>query len=182
MSHPAHPGKPTHEVTIYADGAASPNPGCGGYGVIILLREGQRRELSGGFSKTTNNRMEILGAIIGLRELKGQPCKVTIYSDSKYVVDMFNGGYAEKWRRAHWTRNKGKDAALNPDLWNELLNLAAQHEVKFIWVRGHGSNQDNTRCDELAVAARCRQNLPMDVGYEKPLLPDHPKQLSLFGD
>ena len=153
MSHQPSDSKPTHEITIYADGAASPNPGRGGYGVI-LIRDGQRRELSGGVRKTTNNRMEILGAIMGLRELNGQKAKVTIYSDSKYVVDMFNGGYAEKWRRANWTRNKGKDAALNPDLWNELLNLAALHDVKFVWVRGHGSNLDNARCDELAVAER----------------------------
>lgn len=171
--------QPSHAVTIYTDGAASPNPGQGGYGVI-LIRAGTRRELSGGFRKTTNNRMEILGAIIGLRELHGQKTKVMIYSDSRYVVDMFNGGYAEKWRRANWTRNKGKDAALNPDLWNELLNLAAQHEVQFTWVRGHGSNQNNARCDELAVAARCRTALPVDVGYEHPVVPGPGKQMTLF--
>jgi ribonuclease HI len=179
MSQQPPASKATHEVTIYADGAASPNPGHGGYGVI-LIREGQRRELSGGFRKTTNNRMEIMGAIVGLRALGGQKSKVTIVSDSKYVVDMFNGGYAEKWRRANWTRNKGKDAALNPDLWNELLNLAAQHEVHFTWVRGHGSNLDNARCDELAVAARGRPGLPADTGYEKPGLPEPAKQLTFF--
>ena len=154
MSHQPPSIKTTRAVTIYADGAASPNPGRGGYGVIII-HNGQRRELSGGFGKTTNNRMEIMGAIIGLRSLNGQKSKVTIYSDSKYVVEMFNGGYAEKWRSHNWTRNNGKAAALNPDLWNELLNLAAHHEVKFMWVRGHGSNQDNALCDALAVAARC---------------------------
>jgi len=179
MSHPLPASPPPHEVTIYADGAASPNPGQGGYGVI-LIRDGQRRELSGGFRKTTNNRMEILGAIIGLRELSGPKTKVTIYSDSRYVVDMFNGGYAEKWRQAHWTRNKGKDAALNPDLWNELLNLAARHAVQFTWVRGHGSNLDNARCDELAVAARCRPHLPVDEGYEHPGVPGPHKQLTFF--
>lgn len=168
-------------VTIFADGAASPNPGRGGYGVIII-QDGQRRELSGGFKLTTNNRMEIMGAIIGLRELKQPPRAVTIYSDSKYVVDMFNGGYAAKWRKDHWTRNKGKDAALNPDLWGELLDLAAQHEVRFIWVRGHSSNQDNARCDELAVAARCQEQLPEDPGYGKALTSPAatPTQLSLF--
>ncbi len=179
MSQQQTASQPPHEVTIYADGAASPNPGRGGYGVI-LIRDGQRQELSGGVRKTTNNRMEILGAIVGLRALNGQKAKVMIYSDSRYVVDMFNGGYAEKWRRANWTRNKGKDAALNPDLWNELLNLAALHDVRFTWVRGHGSNLDNARCDELAVAARCQRELPIDAGYEQVVRPAAPRQLALF--
>ena len=167
------------EVLIYADGAASPNPGPGGYGVI-LIRNGQRQELSGGVKKTTNNRMELLGAIIGLRQLNGTKSQVTIYSDSKYVVDMFMGGYAEQWRQNHWTRNQGKDYALNPDLWNELLNLSAEHELKFIWVRGHADHPENLRCDELAVLARQGKDLPADEGYEKPFFPDPPKQLTLF--
>jgi ribonuclease HI len=170
---------PEQSVTLYADGAAAPNPGRGGYGVV-LLHAGQRREFSGGFRKTTNNRMEIMGVLIGLRALNGQKSKVTVVSDSKYVVDMFTGGYAEQWRRARWTRNKGKDAARNPDLWNELLNLAAQHEVSFRWVRGHGSNLDNARCDELAVAARGGRDLPADAGYEQPFVPGQPAQLTLF--
>ena len=179
MSQPPQANPAANEVTIYADGAASPNPGTGGYGVIVI-KAGQRRELSGGVRKTTNNRMEILGAIIGLRDLNGQRSKVTIYSDSRYVVDMFNGGHAAQWRQHQWTRNKGKDPALNPDLWNELLNLAAQHEVQFVWVRGHGSNLDNARCDELAVAARQAQNLPADAGYENASASDPSAQLTLF--
>ena len=170
------PPQAPNEVTIYADGAASPNPGQGGYGVIII-QNGKRRELSGGYRKTTNNRMEILGAIVGLRELNGQKSKVTIYSDSKYVVDMFTGGHAEKWRRNGWRRNKGKDAALNPDLWKELLDLAEHHDVKFVWVRGHGRNQENARCDELAVLARQKKDLSVDEGYEHPIVPDVPEQL-----
>jgi ribonuclease HI len=166
------------EVTLYTDGAASPNPGLGGYGVV-LIRQGQRTELSGGFRKTTNNRMEILGAIIGLRSLGHEKSTVAIYSDSKYVVDMFSGGYAETWRRNGWRRNKGKDPALNPDLWDELLNLCARHDVKFVWVRGHSDNPENARCDELAVAARQVQNLPPDEGYETPAAPGLP-EASLF--
>jgi len=169
----------SNPITIYTDGAASPNPGSGGYGVV-LLRNGQRQELSGGFKKTTNNRMEILAAIIGLRQLQGEPAQVTINSDSRYVVDMFNGGYAEKWRQNHWTRNKGKDAALNPDLWNELLNLAALHEVKFVWVKSHADNQENLRCDELAVQARQNPDLPPDAGYETPTPFQQPQQMMLF--
>ncbi len=173
---------PAEEVIIYADGAASPNPGAGGYGVI-LIRDGVRRELSGGFRRTTNNRMEIFGAIAGLRELGDPPPrgrKVTIYSDSKYLVDMYTGGYAAKWRQQAWTRNKGKDPALNPDLWNVLLNLSDAREVKFVWVKGHWENAENTRCDELAVLARQAANLPVDEGYEKPAPPVPPSQLSLF--
>ena len=170
-----------NEVTIYADGAASPNPGAGGYGVV-LLRNGLRQELSGGVRRTTNNRMEILGTIVGLRALNGEKCKVTIYSDSKYVVDMFEGGYAEQWRKNGWTRNKGKDPALNPDLWGELLDLSARHDVRLVWVRGHAFNKENTRCDELAVAARQGMDLPPDPGYENParLSPPELHQADLF--
>jgi ribonuclease HI len=171
----------SQEVTIYADGAASPNPGLGGYGVVVI-RNGQRQELAGGFRRSTNNRMEILGVIIGLRSLNGEKTKVTIYSDSKYVVDMFTGGYAEQWRRNGWRRNKGKDPALNPDLWDELLNLAARHDVQFVWVRGHADNKENLRCDELAVAARQGLALPADEGYETPGVPGPSmlKQFDLF--
>ena len=166
------------EVTIYADGAASPNPGPGGYGVV-LIRDGQRQELSGGFRRTTCNRMEILGAIVGLRALGGGKSNAAIYSDSKYLVDMFNGGHAEKWRRNGWRRNKGKDPALNPDLWDEILGLAARHEARFTWVRGHADCRENARCDELAVAARQGKDLPPDEGYENPVVPEAP-QMSLF--
>jgi ribonuclease HI len=166
-------------IIIYTDGAASPNPGSGGYGVV-LIRNGQRQEISGGFRRTTNNRMEIFAAIIGLRQLNGEKAQVTINSDSRYVVDMFNGGYAEKWRQNQWTRNKGKEPALNPDLWNELLNLSALHEVTFVWVRSHADNQENLRCDELAVTARQNPDLPPDTGYENPMPLHPPQQMMLF--
>jgi ribonuclease HI len=127
--------------------------------------------------------MEILGVIAGLRALNGEKSKVTIYSDSKYVVDMFTGGYAEQWRRNGWRRNKGKDPALNPDLWNELLNLSGLHDVRFVWVKGHADNKENSRCDELAVAARQGKDLPTDEGYEGPVLPRQSEMilLDLFG-
>lgn len=169
-------------ITIYADGAASPNPGAGGYGVV-LIRGGARRELSGGFRRTTNNRMEILGAIVGLRQLEGSllaGVPVTIYSDSKYLVDMYTGGYAAKWRQQAWTRNKGKDPVLNPDLWNELLKLSDGRDVKLVWVKGHFENAENTRCDELAVLARQQPDLPRDAGYEQPVAPVPPRQTLLF--
>ena len=163
-------------VTIYADGAASPNPGRGGYGVVIL-HQGNRHELSGGFRATTNNRMELMGAIAGLRALQSLPlpggckAKVTLYSDAKYLVDMFNGGHAAKWRQNGWTRNKGKDKACNHDQWHELLTLAERHDVNMVWVKGHSSNLENAHCDELAVAARQREDLPPDEGYENPSPP-----------
>ncbi|MEI6972100.1 MAG: ribonuclease H [bacterium] len=165
---------------MYADGAASPNPGTGGYGIVLVI-DGRRRELSGGFRRTTNNRMELMGVIVGLRTLQSARYDVTIYSDSKYVVDMFAGGYATAWRRNGWTRNHGRDPVLNPDLWGELLDLAAGHKVQFVWVRGHSDNMENTRCDEMAVQARQAKDLPVDAGYEKTITPAQPSQLLLFG-
>ena len=158
---------------IFADGACSPNPGPGGFGVIVV-REGRRRELSGGFRNTTNNRMEILAAVEGLRALDGDGCDrsqaldVTIYSDSRYVVDMFNGGYAEQWRANGWMRDRRHRAA-NPDLWAQLLDLATEHRVRFEWVRGHSEHPENDRCDEMAVEARQQDDLPPDQGYEEPV-------------
>ncbi|MFH0908489.1 MAG: ribonuclease HI [bacterium] len=167
------------ECVIYTDGACHPNPGPGGYGVI-LVADGQRRELSGGFRKTTNNRMELFSVISALRALPLKGCKVTIYSDAQYVVRMYSGGYAQRWRLDGWTRNKGKEPALNPDLWGDLLDLCGEHDVEFIWVRGHAEHPENTRCDEIAVAARQVANLPTDEGYEKPIPAAPPAQLHLF--
>ncbi len=133
-----------------------------------MMRDGQRQEFSGGFRRTTNNRMEIMGAVAGLRAIREADCRITIYSDSRYLVDMFNGGYAQQWRENGWRRNHGRDPALNPDLWEELLTLAACHSVTFVWVKGHAANVENTRCDELAVQARQGRDLPPDTGYERP--------------
>lgn len=152
-------------VTMFTDGAASPNPGPGGY-AVILIQNAQRQEITGGFRQTTNNRMELMGAIVGLRALNGKRSAVALHSDSKYVVDMFMGGYAVRWRNSGWCRGKGRDPVRNPDLWAELLVLAEQHDVRMEWVRGHADNAANTRCDELAVQARQVRDLPADTGYE----------------
>jgi len=157
----------SRKIEIYTDGACSPNPGPGGYGVIII-QAGTVAELSGGFCRTTNNRMEIIAAIEGLKALDSEgQADITIYSDSRYLVDMFNGGYAAAWRANGWRRGN-RQRALNTDLWQELLDLAANRQVRFEWVRGHNEHPENDRCDELAVAARKQDGLPPDVGYENP--------------
>jgi len=150
------------KVDIYTDGACSGNPGPGGYGVV-LLSKGRRRELSGGFRLTTNSRMEIMAAIAGLQALK-KKCRVKIYSDSKYLVDSMRNGWAERWQANGWKRSK-RERAKNPDLWQQLLDLCAQHEVEFVWVKAHASNRENERCDELAVSASQSSDLPLDTGY-----------------
>ena len=136
-------------VEIFTDGACSGNPGPGGYGVILRYG-GREKELSGGERETTNNRMELMAAITGLEALK-ERCRVTLYSDSKYLIDALKLGWAAKWRANGWMRNK-KDAALNPDLWERLLAQTERHEVELVWVKGHAGHPENERCDRLAVA------------------------------
>ena len=152
-------------VTIYTDGACIGNPGPGGYGVVLIHGE-NRREFSGGFRHTTNNRMELMGPIKALDALN-QGCRITLHSDSKYVVDAIEKGWARRWRDNGWMRNK-RQQAINPDLWGMLLDLCDKHEVQFRWVRGHANNPDNERCDQLANQAALRKDLPMDKGYESP--------------
>jgi len=136
-------------VTIYTDGACSGNPGPGGWGAV--LRYGRvEKELSGGAAETTNNRMELTAVIEALRALK-EPCRVDLWSDSKYVVDALEKGWAVSWRKNGW-RKADKKPALNPDLWTELLDLCETHRVTCHWVKGHAENEYNNRCDELAVA------------------------------
>ena len=151
------------QVTIHTDGACIGNPGPGGYGVVLQFGE-KRRELSGGYRLTTNNRMELLGPIEALQTLK-KSYFVILYSDSRYVVDAIQKGWAEKWRANNWMRNK-KERAVNPDLWRQLLTLCAEHEIEFRWVRGHAGNPGNERCDQLATRAARQKNLPKDGGYE----------------
>ena len=158
------PANEKPQVTIYTDGACLKNPGPGGYGVVVLS-DGQRRELSGGFRLTTNNRMEILAAIEGLKLLK-QPSKVLLYSDSQYLVNAMQQDWAKRWRANGWMRGKGQPA-INPDLWKQLLALCEQHEVTFSWVRGHAGNTENERCDRLSVQAAKSRNLAIDAGYER---------------
>ena len=137
------------DVTIYTDGACSGNPGPGGWGAILCWN-GHEKEFSGGEARTTNNRMELTGVITALQALR-EPCSVTLYSDSKYIIDAMNQGWAARWQRNGWMRNK-TDPALNPDLWEQLLRLCAYHRVSFHWVKGHAQNPKNNRCDQLAVA------------------------------
>ena len=141
-------------ITLYTDGACSGNPGPGGYGAILAY-DGSEKQLSGGYAHTTNNRMELMGVIIGLSSLK-EHCAVTVVSDSRYVVDAMRNGWAAKWRANGWKRNK-RDYALNPDLWQRLLDLCGKHTVNFTWVNGHAGHPQNERCDRLAVAAAGRK-------------------------
>ena len=136
-------------VTLYTDGACSGNPGPGGWGAILEFN-GIEKELSGGDPNTTNNRMELLGVITALEALK-EPCIVELYSDSKYVIDALEKGWAVGWRARGWKR-ADKKPALNPDLWTRLLDLCETHTVHTHWVKGHADNPKNNRCDELAVA------------------------------
>jgi ribonuclease HI len=149
-------------VALYTDGGCSHNPGPGGYGVILLY-DSHRKELSGGFRRTTNNRMEIFAAIAGLEALK-EPCTVTLVSDSQYLVYAIQKGWARRWQANGWKRSN-KEKAINPDLWERLLKLCAVHDVRFQWVRGHAGHSENERCDELAKAAAKRPDLPIDAGY-----------------
>jgi ribonuclease HI len=142
------------EVNIYTDGACLGNPGAGGYGVVLLYGE-HRKELSGGFRLTTNNRMEIMAK-----------CTVTVYSDSQYVINSIAKGWAKGWQAKGW-RKKDGSKAVNPDLWAQLLDLCDRHQVEFRWVRGHSGNVENERCDRLAVAAAQQADLPVDLEYEQ---------------
>ena len=136
-------------VTLYTDGACSGNPGPGGWGAILEY-QGTEKELSGGEAETTNNRMELTAVIEGLAALK-EPCIVELYSDSKYVIDGLSKGWAVSWRKNGW-KKADKKPALNPDLWEKLLNLVEKHQLHYHWVKGHADNPKNNRCDELAVA------------------------------
>ncbi len=150
-------------ITIYTDGAAKGNPGNGGYGVVMLYKK-HRKELSGGFRMTTNNRMELLAVIVGLETLKNEGSRVTIYSDSKYVVDSVEKGWLWNWEKKGFVKKK------NPDLWRRFIPAYKRHRVKFQWVKGHAGIPENERCDQLAVEAAEGPNLPADVGYESSII------------
>lgn len=137
------------QVNLYTDGACRGNPGKGGWGAILIYGK-FKKEMSGGEPMTTNNRMELLGAINGLEALK-EPCKVILTSDSKYVVDGITKGWARSWKAKGWKKGDGKPA-LNPELWDRLLALCDKHEVEFVWVKGHAGHPENERCDQLATA------------------------------
>ena len=138
------------KVEIYTDGACLGNPGIGGYGAILKYN-GHKKEISGGYENTTNNRMESTAVIEALKLLK-EPCDITIYSDSQYVCNAITKGWAKSWETKGWMRNK-KEPALNADLWKKLLELIENHKVELVWVKGHAGHPENERCDALAVEA-----------------------------
>jgi ribonuclease HI len=150
------------DVILYTDGACQDNPGPGGY-AALLRYGGHCKELSGGYRRTTNNRMELMAVIAGLRALKTR-CAVRVHSDSRYVVDGIMKGWARAWRARGWRRKGGTTA--NADLWAVLLELCERHEATFIWVRGHAGDPDNERCDQLAQAATSAGEQAVDEGYE----------------
>jgi ribonuclease HI len=149
--------KPT--IYLYTDGAASGNPGPGGYGVVLQCGPA-RKEMSGGFAKTTNNRMELLAVIVGLEAIKWDRATVEVWSDSSYVVKAINEGWLRNWEA------KGFNKVKNPDLWMRFLQVYRCHNVTFHWLKGHAGHPENERCDRLAVAAYQKTDLPEDYGYE----------------
>jgi ribonuclease HI len=150
-------------VEIYTDGGCDPNPGPGGY-AAVLVHPIKRAQTSGGFRRTTNNRMEIHAAIAGLELLK-KPCRVTIFSDSQYLVKAMSEGWVANWKRKHWWRSR-TERPENVDLWQRLDALCGKYQVQFRWIRGHAGHVENELCDQLAVQALRQPNLPVDIGYE----------------
>ena len=148
------------KVTVYTDGAASGNPGPGGYGAVLEAGK-HRRELWGGFRRTTNNRMELLAVIVALEALKSPGTEVLVVSDSKYVIDSVEQGWVFDWEKKNFAKKK------NPDLWKRFLVIYRQHKVTFQWIRGHNGHPQNELCDRLAVAAREQRDLPADEVYEQ---------------
>lgn len=159
---------PKESIQLYTDGACKGNPGPGGYGAVLVFGD-RRKELSGGFRKTTNNRMELLACIEGLRSLS-RPCEVILTSDSKYVVNAMVKGWAKRWRSKGWKLSPTRSAK-NSDLWNDLLLLCEMHSVRFEWVKGHNGHPENERCDALAVSASEQKDLPADSEFEQPRVP-----------
>ena len=149
-------------VSIYTDGACSGNPGKGGFGVILNYM-GKIKEISRGFECTTNNRMELMAAIEGLKALK-EPCEVTLYSDSKYLVDSIEKKWIESWQKKGW-KNSKNEKVKNQELFEELIHLLDIHHVNFVWVKGHDGHAQNERCDFLATSAAKGDNLEIDYGY-----------------
>jgi len=154
------------KVVLYTDGGCLVNPGIGGYGVV-MLHKGRRKELSGGYARSTNNRMELIACIAGLQLLK-QPAAVVLFSDSSYVVNGVEKGWAQRWRANGWRRNEGghSQKVKNADLWGRLLELCEQHDVQFIQLKGHAGAAENERCHQLASAAMERSDLPPDPGFD----------------
>ena len=145
-------------IQLYTDGAAKGNPGPGGYGVVLVCGP-HRKEISGGYRLTTNNRMELLAVIVGLEAIKAADSEVTIFSDSTYVVNAVEKGWIKQWVSTGFKKKK------NVDLWFRFLDISSKYRVKFVWIKGHAGHPENERCDFLAVQAAAKINLPDDVGY-----------------
>ena len=154
----------SHKVILYTDGAASGNPGPGGFGVVLMSGH-HRKEISQGYRLTTNNRMELLAVITGLEALKSDNCQVTVYSDSRYVADAVEKGWVFEWEK------KGFRGKKNPDLWIRFLKVYRKHKVNIVWIKGHASISENERCDHLAVIASQGNNLLTDDGYTNGQIP-----------
>ncbi len=161
------------QVKLYTDGACRGNPGPGGIGVVLIYKK-HRKELNQGYKRTTNNRMELRAMIAGLETLR-EPCRVKIYSDSRYVIDALEKNWLSGWKRKGWVTST-KQPVKNRDLWERLDALVRRHQAEYVWVKGHASNRENNRCDELAVEAATGRNLPIDEGYETAPAP------AWFGD
>ena len=162
-AHTAEEAIETKRTTVFTDGGAVGNPGPGGYGVVILFPDGQRRELCGGYKWTTNNRMELMGCIAALEALPGQE-PIVLHSDSRYLVDAVNKGWVRAWQKRGWKKANG-EPALNIDLWKRLLVLIDKRSVTLKWVKGHAGNVWNERCDQLVHEAIQKGNLKVDAGY-----------------
>ncbi len=159
----------TPRITIYTDGACSGNPGPGGY-AAVLLQGKHRKELAGGYRRTTNNRMELMAAIVSLQALK-RSCAVRLYTDSKYLQESITLGWAKRWQAKGWQTKEGK--RLNWDLWAQLLEVCSRHELEIVWLRGHAGDPENERCDVLSVAAARGKDLPPDAFFEAPQSASH---------
>ena len=164
-------------ITIYTDGSSLGNPGPGGYGIVIM-QDGKTKEFSQGFRKTTNNRMELLATIIAI-ESSPKNVKIEIFSDSSYVVNAINKNWLDKWQKNGW-KTANKKRVKNKDLWQRLLRILNQSQIKWNWVKGHAGNKHNERCDELAVLAAKSENLLIDSGYEHETESQSNPQLTLF--
>lgn len=151
------------KVTIYTDGACSGNPGKGGYGAVLVYGN-HEKQISAGFYKTTNNRMELMAAIESLSLLK-VPCEVTLFSDSKYLIDAMNKGWINNWVKNNWRKADNKPV-LNVDLWKKIIKLNLFHNIEYVWVKGHDGNKYNEICDNLAVSAYNSENLSEDLNYK----------------
>ncbi len=154
--------KPGMQLEIWTDGACVVNPGPGGYGIIFKCQR-QKWERAGGFRLTTNNRMEIMGALVALKTIP-EKCKAIIYTDSQYLINSIMRGWAKRWSSKGWKKKRNKKVP-NADLWEKMLQLCDNHEVDFRWVKGHSSNVENERCDQLAESSARKPNLPVDEGY-----------------